>query len=46
MVEPNIERPGKIPASCNVNSTFNYAVGIIAVIVSIVAGYFAWNWMR
>jgi hypothetical protein len=32
-------------ASCNVNSTFNFTMGGLALVAAAVIGYFIWRWL-
>lgn len=34
-------RPG-----CNVNSTFNFIIGALAIVAALVIGYFAVKWIK
>lgn len=34
---------GQAQPSCNVNSTFNFTVGAIAILVAILIGYVVWR---
>ena len=32
-------------SSCNVNSTFNFTMGGLALVAAVVIGYFIWQWL-
>jgi hypothetical protein len=46
IMEQRNQRPETPEPSCNVNSTFNFTVGALAIAAAIVIGYLVWHWLQ